>query len=95
MANNKKALDMLFDLCEKLENDEIDFIKFLQEGDIILFNKMSINGVRAFSDGWRDGSASNIYQHVLKAYNGDKKALRRLLGDLEIEYESLTIKQVR
>lgn len=85
---------MLFDLCEQLENNEIDFVKFLREGDLILFNRMSKNGVQAFSDGWRAGCTSNIYQYVIKAYNGDKKALRRLLIDLEIEYECLIIKQV-
>ena len=85
---------MLFDLCEQLENNEIDFVKFLREGDLILFNRMSRDGVKAFSDGWRAGCASNIYQYVIKAYNGDEKALRRLLIDLEIEYECLTIKQV-
>ena len=94
MANNKKALNMLFDLCEQLENNEINFVEFLHEGDLILFNRMSRNGVKAFSDGWRAGCASNIYQYVIKAYNGDEKALRRLLIDLEIEYECLTIKQV-
>lgn len=94
MADNEKALNKLFNLCKKLEDNEIDFIEFLHQGDGILFNGMSSNGVRYFSDGWREGCASNIYQYVLKAYNGDEKALNRLLIDLEIEECNLEIRKV-
>lgn len=94
MADNEKALKKLFELCKELEENKIDFIEFLHQGDIVLFNDMSSDGVRYFSDGWREGCASNIYQYVLKAYNGDEKALNRLLIDLEIEECNLEIRKV-
>lgn len=85
MADNKTALERMLNLCDKLQRKELDLITFIDEFEKICFNEVSSNGVRHFADGYREASVSTIMKTVLKAYDGDLKAKRRLEVDLEIE----------
>lgn len=85
MADNKLGLERMLNLCDKLQRKELDFITFIDEFEKICFNEISSNGVRHFADGYREASVSTLMKYILRAYDGDKKALRRLEIDLEIE----------
>ena len=91
---NEKGYTKVMDLCEQLENQEIDFIKFIDEFEIIAFNNFSGKSIDYFADGWSKGSALRLMKVFLQAYNGDKKAESRLKADLELEEFNLTIKQL-
>lgn len=96
MADNKYALEKMFNLCEKLANNEIDFVNFIKEFEIICFNDVGGNAIDNFSDGWSKASVSTLMRYVLRAYDGDVKAKQRLEVDLYIEDYDLsgTIKVV-
>jgi len=85
MANNRLALERMLNLCDKLQKKQIDFVSFVDEFERICFNEVSSNAVRHFADGYREACVSTLMKYVLRAYDGDKKALRRLEVDLEIE----------
>ena len=85
MADNKLALERMFSLCEKLEKKQIDFVSFIDEFERICFNDVAYNGVQHFADGYREASVSTLMKYVLRAYDNDAKALRRLEVDLDIE----------
>lgn len=85
MADNKRALESMFNLCDKLAKKQIDFVGFVDEFERICFNDVSANSVKHFADGWQPACVSTLMKYVLRAYDGDKKALRRLEVDLEIE----------
>lgn len=85
MANNKLGLERMLNLCDKLQRKELDLITFIDEFEKICFNDLSSDGVKRFADGYREASVSTLMKYVLRAYDGDKKALRRLEVDLEIE----------
>ncbi|MBQ7851381.1 MAG: hypothetical protein IJ342_00655 [Muribaculaceae bacterium] len=85
MADNKLALERMLNLCDKLQRKELDFITFIDEFEKICFNDVSANGVKHFADGYTQASVSTLMRYVLRAYDGDKKAMRRLEVDLEIE----------
>ena len=85
MANNKLGLERMLNLCDKLQRKELDFITFIDEFEKICFNDVSANGVKHFADGYTQASVSTLMRYVLRAYDGDAKAMRRLEVDLEIE----------
>ena len=94
MANNKKGLEMLLKAGQDLKQGKLTVEEFLHQIDVICFNYIGSRAVGHFSDGYERGTTSNIAQYVLKAVNGNKKALRRLEVDLEVVDVILTIKQV-
>ena len=95
MANiNETGYNKTMELCEQLENKEIDFIKFIDEFEIIAFNNFSANSIDYFADGWSKGSALRLMKVFLKAYKGDKKAENRLKADLGLEDFNITIKKL-
>lgn len=85
MADNKLGLERMLNLCDKLQRKELDLITFIDEFEKICFNEVSANGVGHFADGWRPACVSTLMKYVLRAYDGDAKAMRRLEIDLEIE----------
>lgn len=85
MADNKTALESMLKLCEKLQRKELDFITFVDRFEKICFNYVSYDGVRNFADGYREACVSTLMKYVLRAYDGDAKAMRRLKVDLYIE----------
>ena len=85
MADNKTALESMLKLCDKLQKKQIDFITFVDRVEKICFNYVSHDGVRNFADGYREASVSTLMKYVLRAYDGDAKAKRRLEVDLFIE----------
>ena len=85
MANNKLGLERMMNLCEKLQRKEIDFVSFIDEFERICFNDISSNAIDNFSDGYSKACVSTLMKTVLKAYDNDAKAMRRLEVDLYIE----------
>lgn len=85
MANNEHALEKMFRLCERLEKKQIDFVSFIKEFEIICFNDVSSNAIDNFADGYSKACVSTLMALVLRAYDGDAKAKRRLEVDLYIE----------
>lgn len=85
MADNKRALERMFNLCDKLAKKQIDFVSFIDEFERICFNDVSADGVGHFADGYKQASVSTLMKYVLRAYAGDVNAKRRLEVDLEIE----------
>ncbi len=75
----------MFKLCDRLAKKEIDFVSFIHEFEIICFNDVSSNAMDNFADGYSKGCVSNLMKHVLRAYDGDAYAKRRLEVDLYIE----------
>ena len=84
MADNKYALEKMFNLCEKLAKKQIDLVGFIYEFEIICFNDVGSNAIDNFSDGYSKASVSTLMRYVLKAYDGDANAKRRLEVDLYI-----------
>lgn len=85
MANNRLGLERMMNLCEKLRRKEIDFVSFIEQFEIICFNDISSDAMNNFKDGWSRGEVTNLMKHVLRAYDNDAKALRRLEVDLFLE----------
>ena len=85
MANNELALERMFNLCDKLAKKQIDFVSFIDEFERICFNDVSSNAMENFSDGYSKACVSTLMKTVLKAYDNDAKAKRRLEIDLYIE----------
>lgn len=85
MADNKRALESMLNLCEKLAKKQIDFVGFIEAFERICFNDVSADGVRHFADGYTQASVSTLMRYVLRAFDGDDKAMRRLIVDLELE----------
>ena len=85
MANNELGLTRMMNLCEKLQRKEIDFVSFIDEFERICFNDIGSNAIDNFSDGYSKACVSTLMKTVLKAYDGDAKAKRRLEIDLYIE----------
>ena len=85
MANNKLGLERMLNLCDKLQKKQIDFVSFIDEFERVCFNDVSADGVGHFADGYKQASVSTLMKYVLRAYDGDKKAMRRLEIDLDIE----------
>ena len=85
MANNRLGLERMMNLCDKLQKKQIDFVSFIDEFEKICFNDLSSNAVSNFSDGYSKACVSTLMKHVLRAYDGDAKAKRRLEIDLYIE----------
>ena len=94
MSNvNKLGYDKTMKLCKKLENNEISFVEFIDEFEIIAFNNFSSDGIDSFNDGWSRGGVLRLMKLFLQASSGDKKAEDRLLVDLDLEYCSMEIKK--
>ena len=72
-------------LCDKLQKKQIDYVSFISQFESICFNDISSNAMDNFADGWSKGCVSNLMKLVLRAYDGDAKALRRLEVDLFLE----------
>ena len=85
MANNELALERMFKLCERLEKKQIDFVSFIDEFERICFNDISSNAMSNFADGYSKACVSTVMKTVLRAYDNDAKAKRRLEVDLYIE----------
>ncbi len=85
MADNEWALDRMFKLCDRLAKKEIDFVSFIDEFEKICFNDVSSDGVNNFADGYSKACVSTLMKYVLRAYDGDANAKRRLEIDLYIE----------
>jgi len=75
MANNRLGLERMMNLCDKLQKKQIDFVSFIEQFESICFNDIS----------WSRGEVTNLMKHVLRAYDNDAKALRRLEVDLFLE----------
>ena len=90
MVDNKTALESMLKLCEKLQRKELDFVTFIDRFEKICFNYVSHDGVGRFADGYREASVSTLMRYVLRAYDGDAKAMRRLEIDLQIEEYDLS-----
>lgn len=90
MANNELGLERMFNLCDKLAKKQIDFVSFIDEFERICFNDLSANAVSNFSDGYSKACVSTLMKYVLRAYDGDAKAKRRLEIDLYIEEYDLS-----
>ena len=95
IANNEKALEKLFEQCKLLDDNEIDLIQFIDNCEKILYNDTSSSAVQNFSDGWREGTATNIIKIVLKAHNGDEDALDRLKVDFSIKETNIVIEELK
>ena len=85
MANNRLGFERMMNLCEKLQKKQIDYVSFISQFESICFNDIGSNAMDNFSDGWSKGCVSNLMKLVLRAYDGDAKALRRLEVDLYLE----------
>lgn len=85
MADNEYALEKMFRLCDKLAKKQIDFVSFIQEFETICYNDVSSNGIDNFADGYSKACVSTLMRYVLRAYDGDAEAKRRLEIDLYIE----------
>ena len=85
MADNEWALERMFKLCDKLAKKQIDFVSFINEFEKICFNDVSSNAIDNFADGYSKAAVSTLMKTVLRAYDGDAKAKRRLEVDLYIE----------
>lgn len=92
--SNKEGYEKAMNLCAKLENKEVDFVEFITEFEIIAFNDLSAISIDHFADGWTKASVSTLMKYFIKAYNGDEKAKRRLIIDLELEEVNFTIEKV-
>lgn len=75
----------MFALCERLEKKQIDFVSFIDEFERICFNDVGSYAMKNFADGYEKACVSTLMKYVLRAYDNDKKALRRLEVDLYIE----------
>lgn len=91
MANNEKALLELIGLAkDHIERPAwCNTVDFLTEGEKIIFNQVSVAGVKNFNDGLTNGGYINILKYVLRAAAGDYEALSRLLIDLYIDDNTL------
>ena len=85
MADNELALERMFNLCDKLAKKQIDYVGFIDEFERICFNDISSKTIQNFSDGYSKACVSTLMKTVLKAYDGDVEAKRRLEIDLYIE----------
>ena len=85
MADNKWALERMFNLCDRLAKKQIDFVSFIDEFEKICFNDIGSNAMDNFADGYKKACVSTLMKTVLKAYDGDAEAKRRLEIDLYIE----------
>lgn len=85
MADNELGLERMFNLCDKLAKKQIDYVGFIDEFERICFNDISSNAMTNFSDGYSKACVSTLMKTVLKAYDGDVEAKRRLEIDLYIE----------
>lgn len=85
MADNEWALERMFKLCDKLAKKQIDFVSFIDEFEKICFNDVGSDAVSNFADGYSKACVSTLMKTVLKAYDGDAEAKRRLEIDLYIE----------
>ena len=85
MADNKWALERMFNLCDRLAKKQIDFVSFIDEFEKICFNDIGSNAIDNFADGYKKACVSTLMKTVLKAYDGDAEAKRRLEIDLYIE----------
>lgn len=91
---NKRGYEKAMKLCKKLENEEISFVEFIDEFEIIAFNEFSGDSIKNFNDGWSKGGVLRLMKLFLQASSGDEKAKNRLLVDLGIEYSSIGIEKV-
>lgn len=85
MANNRLGLERMMNLCDKLQKKQIDFISFIEQFENICYNDIRSDAMDNFKDGWSRGEVTNLMKHVLRAYDNDAKALRRLEVDLFLE----------
>ena len=85
MANNRLAFERMMNLCDKLQKKQIDYVSFISQFESICFNDISSDAMNNFKDGWSRGEVTNLMKHVLRAYDNDAKALRRLEVDLFLE----------
>lgn len=85
MADNKWALERMFNLCDRLAKKQIDYVSFIDEFEKICFNDVGSNAMDNFADGYSKACVSTLMKTVLKAYDGDAEAKRRLEIDLFIE----------
>lgn len=85
LANNELALERMFKLCDKLAKKQIDFVSFIHEFEVICFSDISSKAIDNFADGYSKACVSTLMKTVLKAYDGDANAKRRLEVDLYIE----------
>lgn len=95
MANiNKIGYEKTMNLCGRLENNEISFIEFINEFEIIAFNNFKGKSFEYFNDGWSKGGVLRLMKLFLQANAGDKKANERLIVDLELEDVNLGVKEL-
>ncbi len=91
---NEVGYEKTMKLCKELDNNEISFVEFVDEFEIIAFNCFSKNSIDSFNDGWSKGGVLRLMKLFLQANSGDEKAHDRIIVDLGIESCNIEIKKV-
>lgn len=91
---NRIGYEKTMELCKKLENNEISFVEFINEYEIIAFNNFSGKSFDYFNDGWSKGGVLRLMKIFLQASAGDEKANDRLIVDLGLEDYNMEIKEL-
>ena len=91
---NQRGYEKTMKLCKELENNNINFVEFINEFEIIAFNDFKGKSLEYFNDGWSKGGVLRLMKLFLKASAGDKKANDRIIVDLGLEDVNLTIKEL-
>lgn len=90
---NKIGYEKTMKLCRELKNNEISFIDFINEFEIISFNNFKSKSIEYFNDGWSKGGALRLMKIFLQASSGDTKANNRLIIDLGLKDYNLEINE--
>ena len=86
MANNNEAIKKIAILIADLQTNDIDFLEFITEFEVICYNDISSRNLDYFADGWSRATVSSFMKVCLMAFvDGDVNAIRRLNADLGLE----------
>ena len=94
MVDNEKGLQKLIANIQSYINKEIGLVECLEKHQHLCFNDLDSH-TEYFSDGWSKDTTLNLFKYVVRAVNGDEKAMSRLRVDLGIEDCNLTIVHVK
>lgn len=94
MADNEKGLNALMDNVREYQAGDKTLLECLECHQKICYRDMDSH-VEYFSDGWTKDTTLNLFKYVVRAVDGDSKALDRLRVDLGIVDCNLTIVQVQ
>ena len=90
MVDNEKGLQKLMENIQSYINGDIELLECLDKHQHLCFNDLDSH-IEYFNDGWSKDTTLNLFKYVLRAVQGDEKALSRLRVDLGIGDCNITI----